>query len=182
MVLAGEAGGCSDSIEGENDVEPALRVLIEVTAGVSNLRAVSAGASVDCRGVAVERVQGDDTHDGISRRTEDAENIVCRLKDKAISSAEPLIGRLDGELISTVGEALLVEVEAVDAEVHYRIRLGVMLARHRCAAALGAMSDGAVNRDRAGGILAAIVSVGTGDCGIKFRTAAGVHSDGRGAE
>src|SRR5260370_10834250 len=109
MVLAGEAGGCSDSVEGENDVDPALRVLIEVKARVSSLRAVSAGASVDCRGVAVERVQGDDTHDGISRRTEDAENIVCRLEDKTISSAEPLIGRLDGALVSTGDEPLVGE-------------------------------------------------------------------------
>jgi len=157
MIFARERRGCPYSVERENEVEPALRVLIEVAAWVSDIRTVGAGCSVNSRGVTVELIQRNDTDDSVSRRVEDTENVVGRLENKTVSSAETLIGRLKGELISTVGEPLLIEVQAVEAEVHHRIGLGLLLAGHGCTGVFGAMVNGAVNRDCSCCIVAAIV-------------------------
>jgi len=162
-------------------VEPALGVLIEVAAWISNLRTVRTCGAIDGGSIAVELVERDNAEDSVSGGAEDAENIVCRLEDEAVSSAETLIGGFNGELISTVGIALLVEAEAIDAEVHHRVGLGVVVAGRGCARMLCAVRDGSIDGDRTAGIVAAVVRV-SGERRVEFGAVAAVHRKSRGSE
>ena len=88
--------------------------------------------AVDRRRVAVERVQvdgvvhvareaADDVRGGVvgqhrvTRRVEDVEDVVDGLDDVAVADAQPLVGRLDRELVPAARVALLVEVQALEA-------------------------------------------------------------------
>ncbi len=54
----------------------------------------------------------------------DAQDVVDCLQHEAVAGAEPLVGRLDAELVAIVGEALVEEVETLEMCAQGGVRLG----------------------------------------------------------
>src|SRR4029077_20904883 len=102
------------------------------------------GRAIDRWGVPVERVEvnrmvdvpreaADDIGGGIvwkrrrsRRRAKDIQHVIDGLDDVAVAHAEPLIGRLNRELIATARIALLIEVQAFKPHVECWVRLGLL--------------------------------------------------------
>ena len=125
-------------LQRQDDDEPALRGGIIEAARIGDERPTDPGGAIDCRGIAIERVQvdrvihisGKSAHDvggGVVRKHRlprgvvDVEDIVDRLEDEAVPGAQSLIGRLDRKLVPAPSVALLVEVQTLEADVHVRI-------------------------------------------------------------
>jgi hypothetical protein len=115
VVRAGERRGRADAIERQHEVKPALRVGIEETRRIGDVGPTCAGRAIDRRGVTIERILVDRSHPGIAGRVVDPDDVVHRLHHEAIARAQTLIGRLDRKLVAAIREALLVEIEAVEA-------------------------------------------------------------------
>ena len=174
MVGEREPTGRGVGVERQHDVEPAVGLGVVQAGRVGQERAEPAGvarrnAAVDGRSVAVERVEvdsvvhipgepADDVRGGVVwqrgravRLVEHVHHLVDRLEDEAVAGAHALVGRLDGELVAAARVPLLVMVEAFEAELEGRVRLGLRSAIHRRAAATSArQADGAVVGIRAG--------------------------------
>src|SRR5262249_28260246 len=103
--------------------------------------------------IAVERVQidrmvhvaseaADDIRGGVvwehrrpRRGAGDGEDGIHSLNDEAVTNAQPLVRRPNGEMGSTPRIALLIVVEAFEAKVEHRVRLRFLATVDRGAAA-----------------------------------------------
>ena len=134
-------------LERQHHHEPAVSLHVVVAARVGDELGADPRRSVDRRRVAVERVEvygvvhvpreaADDVgagvvrQDGLTGGVEHVEDVVHGLDDVAVANAHPLIGRLDRELVSAAGIALLVVVETLEAELEGGIGLRLQGAAH----------------------------------------------------
>src|ERR1700687_4612757 len=97
------------------------------TAGVGNgwtaLSRMSAGAHYGRR-IAVESIKVNrlsTVQESITGGVVNLQHVVHSLEHKTIARTEPLIGRLDGELIAAVGEPLVVEVQSLEVRAQHGI-------------------------------------------------------------
>ena len=84
--------------------------------------------------------------DGLTGRVEDVDDAIDSLDNIAIANAHALVRGLDRELVSTARIALLVVVQALEAKIEGRIRLGLLAAVHRDAFA-DALREAAVDNE-----------------------------------
>src|SRR6476646_4965251 len=87
--------------------------LIKQANGIGNRRATRVSRTVDGRRIAVERVEINRLaaiQECIPGSIIDLQHVIHGLDDKAIARTKRLIGRLNGKLIATVGEPLVMEV------------------------------------------------------------------------
>src|SRR6266567_1347519 len=127
--------------------EEPLRSGVKQAARIGHKLAADACGAVDCRSIAEERVQihrvvyiprkaGDDVGRGVvrkqrlSRRVVNIENVIHSLDHIAVAHTQPLIGRLERELVPTARIALLVVVQAFKACLKLRVRLGLLAAAY----------------------------------------------------
>jgi len=61
----------------------------------------------------------------------DVEDVVDRLEHETVADAQALVRRLDSELVAAARITLLIEVEAFEAEIELRVRLGLRAAVDR---------------------------------------------------
>ena len=139
----------------QRNKEEALRRRVVVARRVGDELAANTGGAVDRRRIAVERVEidgvvhvprkpGDDVGGGVVRklrlagRVEDVHHVVHGFDNVAVADTQTLVRRLEGELVATTRVALLVEVEPLEARVQHWVRLGLLRARDRGAAARAA--------------------------------------------
>ncbi len=106
-------------LERQRDEEPAARVGIEVAGGVGD-RGAEAGRArsrgpVDGGRVSVERVERHDARERGALSVVDPQDGVHHLEHEPVAGAETLVRRLLRELVPAVGEAVVAEVEAVEA-------------------------------------------------------------------
>src|SRR4029079_4675542 len=104
-------------IERPHEVEPALRLRVEVAARVTETRSEHARLTVDGSPVPEERVQVDRLGCRPAVLMKHPHHGVHGLQDEAIAGAQSLVWRVDGELVSVVGESLLEEIEALPASI-----------------------------------------------------------------
>src|SRR5215213_2736996 len=121
MVHPGERAA-RGGFERQNGHKKPLGSRVEVADWVGDEWAAYAGGAIDRWDVAKERVEIDRVMNrrvGRQQRAAalvvDVEHIVDRLDDLPISNTQRLVGRLDGELITTAREALIAEVQSVEA-------------------------------------------------------------------
>ncbi|TMH18459.1 MAG: hypothetical protein E6H68_02205 [Betaproteobacteria bacterium] len=128
VVVAVVRGACSHMVERQDDMKPTLRVRVEQARWIGDRWPTRAGRAIDCRDVAVERVEVDYSCLGVAGGVPDVQHVVDRLEHEAVADAEPLIRRLDRELIAAIGEPLLEEVETGEALDRLGIRFGLGIA------------------------------------------------------
>ena len=103
-------------IEGEHGQEPPVGLRVVQAARVGQERTVHSRGPVDRRRIAEERVQrlgaGQHVTAGIVR----GEDVVDGLHDVAVAHAEPLVRRLEAELVPAARRARIVVADAVEPE------------------------------------------------------------------
>ena len=135
-------------VERQDDEHEAPDHLVIDTTRVGDRQAALPGiraGAYDRGRIAVERVE---VHDAGGRRAIDeigAEDVVDGLDDEAVAHAQPLVRRLDRELVAAIGEALVEEVEALEAQIQGRVRLGFGARRNRLALAGLRAGEGSID-------------------------------------
>ena len=97
--------------EGQYHVEPALRILVEVTGWICDEGTEHAGGPVDLRWVTVERVEIDHVGLWMTVRVEDAHYGIDSLQDEPVARAQALIRWLKRKLIATICKALIAVID-----------------------------------------------------------------------
>jgi len=129
MVRAGQSRGGPNAIERQHNLEPALGRLVKVATGVRDKLTTHAGGAVDCRGIAIERIQIDGRPTVEQRRPGGAINlqdIIDGFHHKAVARAHALVGRLNRKLVAAVCQTLLAQVQPIEARSKLRVRLGLL--------------------------------------------------------
>jgi len=144
MIVAIERRGRANSIESQRNVEPALRVAIEITTGIGDVRSVRAGSAIDGRRVAVERIQINNPSERIAGGIENSQYIIHRFEDEPITCTQTLVRRFDRKLIATVGSTLVVVVQPIEGQCQFGIRFCFSISR-QCRADADLSSNRAVD-------------------------------------
>src|SRR5713226_4190760 len=110
-----------ESVKGQGIGEPAIGVLVEVTARIGD-KWPEAHPATDRGRIAQERVEIPHAGQRIARGVKHANRRIDNLHHKARADAEALIRWLKGELVPTIGQPLLAVVEAVKADRHLQLR------------------------------------------------------------
>jgi len=142
-----------------------MRVCIEQAYRVRDRRSALAGVRAradDRRRVAVERVEVDRGRRlGVARRVPDAQDVVHRREHEAIAHAQRLVGRFHRKLVAAVREALLEEIETIEAADDLGVRLGLSVAG-RCLATTRCVRDRAEDLEE----VAAMIEAGETDIAL----------------
>ena len=166
MISAGKPARCADSIKRQHYMEPALRVHIEITARVGDRRTGSSCRAIERRRVTVERVEVDYTAQWMTRCLVDTQYRVHRFENEAVTNAQTLIRWLNRELVSVIGQALLPEIETIEAETAVGARF-VLLVVGGVFSFADPFGDAAVG-DTATAVAATAVAVADGAGGLRL--------------
>ena len=133
MVVPIQTGREAHVVERQHNVHEATDHLVVDTTRISDRGASLSGIGTradDGRRIPVESVEVDDARRRRAIGVIHAQNIVDGLEHVSVAHAQRLIGRFDGELVTSVGETLIVEVESFETQVQHWIGLGLLVRRN----------------------------------------------------
>ena len=108
-------------------MEPTICRRIVVAADVKGEGTKSKGRTVNGRRKSIELVQRHHRRERCTTtRIVDTQGRVDALQDVAVAHAEALVGRLAGELVAPKGQPAVSVVDALEAHIDLRIRLGLL--------------------------------------------------------
>jgi len=166
-VVAGRRR-CRLHIESQHDVDESACGRIEETTRIGDERSTNTRGPIDRRRIPVERVEVDRSGGRRAVGTEHLNDVVDGLDDEPVTRAEALVGWLDGELVSAVGEPLVEEVETLEVHSQLRVRLGLATALHGAAIAAYRTGEAAIGY-RAAAFRASAAGLVTFDLGDELR-------------
>ena len=125
------------TIERQHDKEPPLRVSIVIARRIGDGRPERRRHCRAAHGgrIAIKRIEIDDSAQRIPGGVLDAQDGVDGGEHVAVAHAKSLVRRLDRELVAAVRQALLTEIDAVEADAELRVRLRLFRACCRAAGA-----------------------------------------------
>ena len=94
MVGSQQRAGARVDVERQNDMEPALRVGVEVAARIGDERPLLTGRPIDLRRIAIEAVEINDAGYRGAAGAEDAQYVVHGFQYIAVSDTQSLVGWL----------------------------------------------------------------------------------------